>query len=246
MSTEGTVPRRCASCGAEQAAGAEDRYRCPECGRVLRLAAPPVARGPSGYCPRHPDLEVTGVCASCGRFTCTACDVSVTGLRYCVDCRVRQRRSFTAPVAWEERREIGRWQAWYRTTSQVTSQPNAFFERLKGGEFDAALTGWGAALVVDPSRLWKSDGVYNFPGYSSPEVDELIEQGLGTTDPAVAARSWRALQARIHADQPACFLYWRDELVAVHERFADVGIDTLWLFTDLHRWWVPADARRRP
>ncbi len=128
----------------------------------------------------------------------------------------------------------------------ATHEGNAFFERLKGGEFDAALTGWGAALVVDPSRLWKSDGVYNFPGYSSPEVDELIEQGLGTTDPAVAARSWRALQARIHADQPACFLYWRDELVAVHERFADVGIDTLWLFTDLHRWWVPADARRRP
>jgi len=98
---------------------------------------------------------VTGVCASCGRFTCTACDVSVTGLRYCVDCRVRQRRSFTAPVAWEERREIGRWQAWYRTTSQVTSQPNAFFERLEPGGGLRGVTTFAlvGALLLNSGQL---------------------------------------------------------------------------------------------
>ena len=126
----------------------------------------------------------------------------------------------------------------------ATHEGNTFFDRLKGGEFEAALTGWGAALVVDPSRLWKSDGVYNFPGYRSAEADALIERGLAATAPAEAASRWRELQALIHAAQPACFLYWRDELVAIHGRFADVGIDTLWLFTDLHRWRVPADQRR--
>ena len=126
----------------------------------------------------------------------------------------------------------------------ATTEGNAFFERLESGEFEAALTGWGAALVVDPSRLWKSDGVYNFPGYANPEVDALIESGLAATDPATGWDSWRRLQAVIHADQPACFLYWREELVAIHERFRDVGASTLWLFADLHRWWVPAEEQR--
>ena len=155
MTGEGTVPRRCASCGAELTPGAEDRYRCRECGRVLRLAPPPVARGPAGLCPRHPDLEVTGVCAGCGRFTCTACDVSVSGLRYCADCRARQRRSFTAPVAWEERREIGRWRAWYRTTSQVTGQPEVFFGRLRpaGGLLGAAVFGLVGAMLLNSGQM---------------------------------------------------------------------------------------------
>lgn len=87
---------RCASCGAEQTAAAQDGQRCLECGRTLGLAPPPVARGPAGFCPHHPDLAVTGVCARCGRYTCTACDVSVGGLRFCRDCRVRFRRTFTA------------------------------------------------------------------------------------------------------------------------------------------------------
>ncbi|MDP7113743.1 MAG: ABC transporter substrate-binding protein, partial [Myxococcota bacterium] len=81
----------------------------------------------------------------------------------------------------------------------ATHEGNTFFDRLKSGEFEAALTGWGAALVVDPSRLWKSDGIYNFSGYSSAEADALIEQGLASTDPAESARRWRELQALIHA-----------------------------------------------
>ncbi len=126
----------------------------------------------------------------------------------------------------------------------ATYEGNAFFERLQEGKFEAALTGWGAALVVDPSRLWKSDGVYNFPGYASPEVDALIERGLAAVEPGEARDCWQRLQATVHADQPVCFLYWRDELVAIRERFRDVGISTLWLFEDLHHWWVPGTEQR--
>ncbi len=145
MTGAAAIPR-CAICGAEQPPYASEGEGCDECGRILGFAPPPVARGPSGWCPHHPDSPVTGVCARCGVFTCTDCDVSVGGIRYCTRCRVRQRKAFTAPVAWEERTRLGRFRAWYRTTTQVTGQPGTFFERLDpeagiGGALVFALIG---------------------------------------------------------------------------------------------------------
>lgn len=52
---------------------------------------------------------------------------------------------------------------------------------------------------------------------------------------------WRRLQALIYQDQPYAFLYWMDEIVAVHKRFQDVDIDILSPINNLHKWWVPAD-----
>lgn len=124
---------RCSACGAEQPELAASGETCAECGRVLGLAPPPVVRGPAGWCARHPDRPLTGVCARCGAFTCTECDVSVGGLRFCTGCRTRQRKAFTAPVAWQERTHLGRFHAWLRTTRQVTSEPGIFFERLDPG-----------------------------------------------------------------------------------------------------------------
>ncbi len=128
----------------------------------------------------------------------------------------------------------------------ATVEGNAFFEKLRAHDFEAALTGWSASLFVDPTPLWKTGAAYNYGGYSSARVDELIDRGLATTDPDEAARCWQELQAAIHADQPVCFLYWRDELVAVDGRFRDVRIDTLWLFGNLGQWWVPAAEQRYP
>ena len=140
------VARRCGACGAPHATDANEGDRCAECQRPLTLAPRPVSRGPAGWCAAHPDSPVTGVCASCGRFTCTECEVSIAGLRYCAACRQRHRRAFTAPVAWEERAALGRFRAWYRTTSQVTGQPGRFFEQLEpttrlGGALVFALVG---------------------------------------------------------------------------------------------------------
>ena len=49
--------------------------------------------------------------------------------------------------------------------------------------------------------------------------------------------------AKIYEDQPYCFLYWADEVVLLDGRFQDAGSNTLDLFHDLHRWWVPAQSR---
>ena len=126
----------------------------------------------------------------------------------------------------------------------ATLEGNAFFDSLREHDFEAAIAGWGSSLFVDPSRKWRSDGVYNYPSYASDEVDALVDGGLSTADPTESARCWQELQQVVYRDQPYCFLYWREELVAVHDRFQDVGVDTLWLFDRLPEWWVPADRQR--
>jgi len=121
---------RCNTCGAVQPATAAAGQPCHECGHLLGFAAAPVPRGPAGWCVRHPQEPTTGVCARCGAYTCTACDVSLSGIRYCEACRLTMHRTLSAPVAWEERRSIGRLRAWWRTTSELIVRPVAFFEQL--------------------------------------------------------------------------------------------------------------------
>ncbi len=120
---------RCFHCGAVQAD--PEARRCAECNQHLRLAAPPVARGPAGWCAEHPDRPVTGVCSRCGTFTCTACDVSVRGVRLCRSCRDDLAVRLTAPVPFEERRAIGWLQGWWRTTAEITARPARFFDAME-------------------------------------------------------------------------------------------------------------------
>lgn len=117
--------------------------------------------------------------------------------------------------------------------------------RLRKRDFDAALTGWSAALTVDPGTIWLPDAENNVVGYANADVTALVEQGRKETDPAAANPTWREVQARIYADQPYAFLYWADEIVAVHRRFRDARIDLLSPWRDLNRWWVAAGEERR-
>lgn len=126
------------------------------------------------------------------------------------------------------------------------SEANVFFERLRNRDYDAALAGWSAALYVDPSSVWHSDTEektyqYNFTSYSNPYVDELLKQGNATPDPAEANAIWRELQQVIYDDQPYTFLWWRDELTAIHKRFDHVQADILSPYTKLREWDVPSD-----
>ena len=131
--------QRCRACGAQQPSPLPEKGRCKECRAPLRLAGEPIARGPAGWCHHHPENRVTGVCSRCGTFTCTRCEVSVRGIRYCEDCREVLAQQLAAPVAWEERRTIGSMVAWWRTTAEVTARPGQFFERMEPtGQFGSA------------------------------------------------------------------------------------------------------------
>jgi peptide/nickel transport system substrate-binding protein len=119
----------------------------------------------------------------------------------------------------------------------------ALSERNRNKDFDASLAGWSAGLFPDPRSMWHSgpDHQFNYVSYSNPKADELMTQALKFTTTAESASTWKELQKVIYDDQPYAFLFWMDEIVAVHSRFEDTTVDILSPYRDLHEWSVPAD-----
>ncbi|MBO1077269.1 ABC transporter substrate-binding protein [Roseomonas sp. 1311] len=94
-------------------------------------------------------------------------------------------------------------QMWTRigVRTQVEAQPsNVYFTRSARDEFSIGLLGWGTgtgeadspltSLVAtrDPSR---GRGASNRSGYSSPQLDGLLDQALATLDPAAREETYR-------------------------------------------------------
>lgn len=129
-----------------------------------------------------------------------------------------------------------------------TIESNTFFERLRKKDYEAALSGWSAALFVDMSTIWHSGETYefNFVGYQNAEVDRLIDAALAEPDPKKNAVLWKQVQALIYEDQPYTFLYWIDEIVGVHQRFKDVKVNLSSSYDRLDTWWVPDGEVKYP
>jgi peptide/nickel transport system substrate-binding protein len=92
-------------------------------------------------------------------------------------------------------------------TTKVDAMPvAAFLGKVRNREFGVALLGWGSlgadlalrSLAATPNA-GKGYGAWNWAGFSNPALDKLIEQSLGTVDPAkreTAARAASAFAAR--------------------------------------------------
>ncbi len=120
----------------------------------------------------------------------------------------------------------------------------AFVDRLRRGDFDAALTTWTASLYADPESRWGRGAEHNFGRFEDDAVERLLEEAR--LDPAASVRVAQAVQDEVYRQQPAAFLYWVGDLVGVDARFHDTEIGLLSPAHRLHRWWVPADKRKRP
>ena len=81
--------------------------------------------------------------------------------------------------------------------------------------FDAYFGGWSAALDPDPFSLWHCSQVsteerpetFNYIGYCNPEVDELIEAGLATSDQEERREIYFRFQEILAEEQPYLFAY---------------------------------------
>lgn len=117
----------------------------------------------------------------------------------------------------------------------------ALLERLHNRDFDAALTSLGASLYVNPTPMWSATGDYNFVGFRSEAADALLARGLAESDADAARAIWREYQQVVYDEQPATFLYWVDDLVALHNRFRSPVIDVIAPYRRLQDWSVPID-----
>ncbi|MCB0833223.1 MAG: ABC transporter substrate-binding protein [Bacteroidetes bacterium] len=125
---------------------------------------------------------------------------------------------------------------------QVTidaAETNVFYDNELNKQYDAFISGIGVTLMIDPTSEWNSDlekNRYNDVSYQNPTVDRLIEEGKSVKEVVDAASCWREFQVILHNDEPATFLYWRDEIVAYRSSIKNTStgilgeIDKFWLW----------------
>jgi peptide/nickel transport system substrate-binding protein len=111
--------------------------------------------------------------------------------------------SNTSVVVQEQLREVG-------IEAEIDPQENAIYiERFFSGDFDIAVM--GAAGYMDPNE-WleqslKTDGPNNAAGFSDPELDALIVEGLIEQDQAARAEIYQQAQQIVIDQAPWISLY---------------------------------------
>ncbi len=118
------------------------------------------------------------------------------------------------------------------------TEAHTFWAGLRAKQFDAAISGRSAMLWPQLTPIWHSGDQYlwNYASYSDAETDRLMEAALRETDPTKASVLWKQAQARIHAEQPWVFLWWRDDVVAVNKRIDDADVGPLSAWAHIDRW----------
>lgn len=122
---------------------------------------------------------------------------------------------------------------------------NAFINRTQSRRFDAAFLSWGS----DPTpraiqQIWTAAGIggSNYQSYGNPEFDRLVDQAIGTTDPARATALWHQAIAVINADAPSIWVYVPLPVLATHRRLQNTAIrPDLWTAL-LWQWRVNPDS----
>jgi peptide/nickel transport system substrate-binding protein len=121
----------------------------------------------------------------------------------------------------------------------------AFLSRLRAHDFEACFLSFSSDVEDDPFQLWHStqgkDGS-NLVGYASPEADDLLARIRGEFDPERRAALFRALNARIVADQPMALLFHLPRRALVHRRLRGLYDAPIESFQYRDAWIAPAGA----
>lgn len=119
---------------------------------------------------------------------------------------------------------------------------NTLIDRLKKKQFRATVSGWSVDFKFNPTDTFSAEaieGKYNYPSYSDPRADELMNTALVTLDRADAKPLWDEYQEIIHRDQPYTFIYYLHERVGVSNRLRDVDADARGYLVSIKDWWIP-------
>ncbi|HEX2081067.1 MAG TPA: peptide-binding protein [Longimicrobium sp.] len=137
--------------------------------------------------------------------------------------------------------------------ADVQIQPQEFqsmLQRYKAREYDAVLANWSLdTFKVDPTPLFscaeaRVQNSANRTGYCNPQGDQLMQQGLRTTDAAQAKQIWAQYSQLLQQDQPVTFLYWIEDMAGVGPRLRNVETDARSKIVNIRDWWIPQNRQR--
>lgn len=111
--------------------------------------------------------------------------------------------SNTSVVVQEQLKQIG-------IEAEIDPQENAtYIDRFFSGDFEIAVM--GASGYMDPNEWLQqsltTDGVNNAAGYSNPDLDALVEEGLAEQDQEARAEIYQQAQQIVIDDLPWVSLY---------------------------------------
>jgi peptide/nickel transport system substrate-binding protein len=135
-------------------------------------------------------------------------------------------------VMQEQWREIG-----VECTPQ-TEEWNAFLDRLDSGNFDVILLGFSWGVEPHQETMWHTDGGFNDNGYSNPDVDDLLAQGLATTDQDERTEIYTEMQNILMEDLPTVVLDFPQGIEGVNVRCHNIFPNAVSLPINAHEWWV--------
>jgi peptide/nickel transport system substrate-binding protein len=123
-----------------------------------------------------------------------------------------------------------------------------FMARNTDRSFDTMVELYG----TDPSpsgfkQSWTTAGLgkdgSNFPSYSNPTVDALLDSAAATFDPArTRAYARRAFEIIIE-DAPGIWLYEPPSVAGVHKRIRTTRMRADGFWSGMADWWIPAAER---
>lgn len=104
---------------------------CPSCGGALNLEAPAAPAAPllsGARCALHPVEPARDICSRCGNFACSACvQLDAAGQPLCASCAARS----AVELPWEHRKELGLFQAYWRTAKLLAFSPQLGLGAIK-------------------------------------------------------------------------------------------------------------------
>ncbi len=118
----------------------------------------------------------------------------------------------------------------------------------RDGSWDAALLRSEERMRRDDAPLFHSryaDGTQNWPGFSHPRMDSLLDLMAVTMDRAAARPFWREYQRLQLEEAPVTVLFYHGPLHVVSRELQGVEPDAFSIFGSAPRWWIPPAERGR-
>jgi peptide/nickel transport system substrate-binding protein len=109
---------------------------------------------------------------------------------------------------------------------------------LRQGTYDLALLGWAGPTDPDVSSQYRSGGQYNFSFHSIPQMDQLLDEGAKTADPAKRHQIYDRFQETFADELPTITLYYPNARTVIATRMTKVLTDAQGLYTFSSFAWV--------
>ncbi|HEX2643429.1 MAG TPA: ABC transporter substrate-binding protein [Thermoanaerobaculia bacterium] len=118
---------------------------------------------------------------------------------------------------------------------------NTQVEDADAGRFDATIAGLGMDTSLDLTGYFHTKAIddgSNYPQYSNPEMDQLIDRAMARPDIAQSVDDLHRIQQIAHRDLPYTLLWESKRLNAVNRRVQNVKPNVLFSLFNLKEWWV--------